>query len=261
MKVLVLGSGGREHAIVWKLRQSPRIKKLYCAPGSGGISADAESVAVDLKSLDSMVQLASKLNPDITVVGPELPLTLGVVDEFQRRGWRIFGPTKAAAQLESSKSFSKEFMQRHRIPTAHYAICTKKSELKDALAHFHTPIVVKADGLAAGKGVVIAQTKDEAQRVAEEMLSGKMLGEAGSRVVLEEFLKGEELSFLVMSDGERWFRWWRRKTTSGCSMTTRDRTPAAWAHTRPIRSSTPACAIAGDAHRASGDRGDEGRRR
>jgi phosphoribosylamine--glycine ligase len=130
-------------------------------------------------------------------------LTQGVVDEFQRRGWPIFGPTRAAARLESSKSFSKEFMQRHRIPTAHYAICSKKEELKSALAHFHTPIVVKADGLAAGKGVVIAQTKDEARRVAEEMLSGKMLGEAGSRVVLEEFLKGDELSFLVMSDGER----------------------------------------------------------
>jgi len=203
MKVLVLGSGGREHAIVWKLRQSQRIKKLYCAPGNGGISADAECVSADLKSLDAIVLLAAKLNPDVTVVGPELPLTLGVVDEFQRRGWPVFGPSKAAAQLESSKSFAKEFMQRHRIPTAHYAICTKKEELKSALAHFHTPIVVKADGLAAGKGVVIAQTKDEALHVAEEMLSGKMLGEAGSRVVLEEFLDGEELSFLVMSDGER----------------------------------------------------------
>ena len=189
--------------LVWKLRQSPRIHKLYCATGNGGISADAECVAVDLKDLNSIVQLANKLNPDITVVGPELPLTLGIVDEFQGRGWPIFGPTRAAAQLESSKSFSKEFMQRHRIPTAHYAICTKQDELKSALAHFHTPVVVKADGLAAGKGVVIAQTKDEAQRTAEEMLSGKMLGEAGARVVLEEFLEGEELSFLVMSDGER----------------------------------------------------------
>ena len=203
MKVLVLGSGGREHALVWKLRQSPRIQKLWCAPGNGGISADAECVAADLKSLDSIVQLANRLNPDVTVVGPELPLTLGVVDEFQLRGWPIFGPTKTAAQLESSKSFAKEFMQRHRIPTAHYAICTQKAELKRALAHFHTPIVVKADGLAAGKGVVIAQTKEEAQRTAEEMLSGKMLGEAGARVVLEEFVKGEELSFLVVSDGER----------------------------------------------------------
>ena len=203
MKVLVLGSGGREHALVWKLRQSPRVKKLYCAPGNGGISSDAECVAVELKSLDSMVQLANRLNPDVTVVGPELPLTLGVVDEFQRRGWRIFGPTRAAARLESSKSFAKEFMQRHRIPTAHYAICSSKDQLKPTLAHFHTPIVVKADGLAAGKGVVIAHTKDEALHTTEEMLSGKMLGEAGSRVVLEEFLNGDELSFLVMSDGDR----------------------------------------------------------
>jgi len=203
MKVLVLGSGGREHAMVWKLRQSPRVQKLWCAPGNGGIAADAECVAAELKSLGSIVQLATKLNPDVTVVGPEMPLTLGVVDEFERRGWPIFGPSKAEAQLESSKSFAKEFMQRHRIPTPHYAICTQKDELKSALAHFHTPIVVKADGLAAGKGVVIAQTKHEAQRTAEEMLSGKMLGEAGARVVLEEFLKGEELSFLVMSDGER----------------------------------------------------------
>src|SRR6516225_9094815 len=203
MKVLVLGSGGREHALVWKLRQSPRIQKLWCAPGNGGISADAECVAADLKSLDSIAQLANRLNPDVTVVGPELPLTLGVVDEFQRRGWPIFGPTKAAAQLESSKSFAKEFMQRHRIPTARYAVCTEKEELREALAHFHTPVVVKADGLAAGKGVVVAQSKDEAQRVAEEMLSGKMLGEAGSRVVFEECLRGDELSFLVISDGER----------------------------------------------------------
>src|SRR5271167_3961265 len=178
MKVLVLGSGGREHAIAWKLRQSPRVKTLYCAPGNGGTAADAECAAVDLKSLDSMVQLASRLNPDVTVVGPELPLTLGVVDEFQRHGWPIFGPTRAAAQLESSKSFSKEFMQRHRIPTAKYSVSTSKEEVHEALKLFHAPIVVKADGLAAGKGVVIAPTKDEALRAAEDMLSGKLLGEA-----------------------------------------------------------------------------------
>ena len=203
MKVLVLGSGGREHAIVWKLRQSSRIKKLYCAPGNGGIAADAECLSVDLKSIDSLVQLATRLSPDLTVVGPELPLTLGVVDEFQRRGWPIFGPTRDAARLESSKSFAKQFMQRHNIPTAKYAVCGSKDELPEALSLFHAPIVVKADGLAAGKGVVIAQSRDEAQRVAEEMLAGKMLGDAGSRVVLEECLVGEELSFLVMSDGER----------------------------------------------------------
>jgi phosphoribosylamine--glycine ligase len=203
MKVLVLGSGGREHALVWKLRASPRVTKLYCAPGNGGIEEDAECLAVDLRSVDSMVALAERLQPDLTVVGPELALAAGVVDEFQRRGWKIFGPTKAAAQLESSKSFAKQFMQRHQIPTALYSICVTPEELHEALPHFSVPIVVKADGLAAGKGVVIAQTKAQATEVALEMLSGKMLGTAGQRVVLEEFLEGEELSFLVMSDGER----------------------------------------------------------
>jgi phosphoribosylamine--glycine ligase len=203
MKILVIGSGGREHALVWKLQQSPRVSKVYCAPGNGGIANDAECVAVDVKSLDSMIAVANQIQPDLTVVGPELPLMLGVVDEFTRRGWRTFGPTHAAAQLESSKTFAKEFLQRHHIPTAHYAICDSSDQLPEALAHFHTPIVVKADGLAAGKGVVIAANKDEASAVANDMLSGRMLGEAGSRVVLEEFLEGDELSFLVVSDGER----------------------------------------------------------
>ncbi len=203
MKVLVLGSGGREHALVWKLRQSKRVSELYCAPGNGGIADDAECLAVDLKSMESMVALAEKLRPELTVVGPELPLTLGVVEEFTRRGWATFGPTKAGAQLESSKSFAKEFLQRHRIPTAAYAICDSVEEVRTALGHFHLPVVVKADGLAAGKGVVIAATKEEAASVAADMLSGKMVGAAGARVVLEEFLKGDELSFLVLSDGER----------------------------------------------------------
>jgi phosphoribosylamine--glycine ligase len=203
MKVLVLGSGGREHALVWKLRQSPRVSQLYCAPGNGGIADDAECVAVDLKSLASITELAERLRPDLTVVGPELPLTLGVVDAFGERGWPVFGPTRAAAQLEASKSFAKEFLQRHRIPTANFAICDSIEQVRSALSHFHAPVVVKADGLAAGKGVVIAKGKEEAASVAAEMLSGKMLGEAGARVVLEECLKGDELSFLVFSDGER----------------------------------------------------------
>jgi phosphoribosylamine--glycine ligase len=203
MKVLVLGSGGREHALVWKLRQSPRISQLYCAPGNGGIADEAECLAADLQDLDSITTLAARLQPDLTVVGPELPLTLGVVDEFTRRGWPAFGPTRAAAQLESSKSFAKEFLQRHHIPTAAFAICDSIEEVRAALGHFHAPVVVKADGLAAGKGVVIAKSKEEAASVAAEMLSGKMLGEAGARVVLEECLNGDELSFLVFSDGER----------------------------------------------------------
>src|SRR5579859_1263084 len=203
MKVLVLGGGGREHALVWKLRQSPRISALYCAPGNGGIADEAECLPVDLKSLDSIVALAMRLQPDLTVIGPEQPLTLGVVDEFNRRGWPVFGPTQAAARLESSKSFAKEFLQRHHIPTAPFAICDSIEQVRSALGHFHLPVVVKADGLAAGKGVVIARTREEAASVAAEMLSGRMLGDAGARVVLEECLKGDELSFLVFSDGER----------------------------------------------------------
>src|SRR6266849_4246488 len=203
MKVLVLCGGGREHALVWKLRQSPRVSQVYCAPGNGGIADEAECLAVDLKSLESLTALAARVQPDLTVVGPELPLTLGVVDEFTRRGWPVFGPTRAAAQLESSKSFAKEFLRRHYIPTAHYAICDSMEQVRSALGHFHTPVVVKADGLAAGKGVVIAKSKEEAASVAAEMLSGRMVGEAGARVVLEEFLQGDELSFLVVSDGER----------------------------------------------------------
>jgi phosphoribosylamine---glycine ligase len=203
MKVLVIGSGGREHALVWKLRQSPRVSQIYCAPGNGGISGEAECVSADLKNVESLLALANQLKPDLTVVGPELPLQLGVVDEFTRRRWPIFGPAKAAAQLESSKSFAKQFLQRHRIPTAHYAICSSPAEVKQALSRFSTPVVVKADGLAAGKGVVICKTKDEAGAAAADMLSGKMVGEAGARVVIEECLQGDELSFLVLSDGER----------------------------------------------------------
>lgn len=203
MKVLVIGSGGREHALVWKIAQPHRVEKVYCAPGNAGIAEEAECIPCDVKNVDSMVEAALRVKADLTIVGPEVPLSCGVVDEFTRRGMPIFGPTQAAAQLESSKSFAKAFMQRHRIPTPHYAICTSLAEVKDALGHFSAPLVVKADGLAAGKGVVIAKTKEEAAAVANDMLSGKMLGSAGARVVFEEFVTGEELSFLVMCDGER----------------------------------------------------------
>src|SRR6266550_3406716 len=167
MKILVIGGGGREHALVWKLRQSPRVTQVYCAPGNGGIAQEAECLPADVKSIDSLVSVADRVKPDLTVIGPELPLALGVVDEFQLRGWRTFGPTQAAAQLESSKSFAKEFMQRHRIPTPHYAVCVNMDDVKSALPLFKTPLVVKADGLAAGKGVVIAHTKEEAAHTAD----------------------------------------------------------------------------------------------
>jgi phosphoribosylamine---glycine ligase len=203
MRVLVIGSGGREHALVWKLRQSPRVSQLYCLPGNGGICDQATCLPGDPKHIESLLAAAHQLHPDLTVVGPEVPLSLGVVDEFTRRGLNIFGPTQAAAQLESSKSFAKEFMQRHNIPTAHYAVCSSEDEVRKSLGLFSTPVVVKADGLAAGKGVVIADTKEEAATTAASMLSGKLLGTPVARVVLEEFLQGDEISFLVLSDGER----------------------------------------------------------
>ncbi|HLY97625.1 MAG TPA: phosphoribosylamine--glycine ligase [Candidatus Angelobacter sp.] len=203
MKILVIGGGGREHALVWKLRQSSRVSQVFCLPGNGGICDEAQCLPGDVKNIDTLVAAAHQVEADLTVVGPEIPLSLGVVDEFMRRGMKIFGPTQAAAHLESSKSFAKEFMQRHQIPTAHYAVCHSEQELHKSLGLFSAPVVVKADGLAAGKGVVIAASKEEAAAAAIGMLNGKLLGEVSSRVVLEEFLEGEELSFLVLSDGER----------------------------------------------------------
>ena len=203
MKVLVIGGGGREHALVWKLRQSPRIEQIFCAPGNGGMRTLAECVPADVRNVEALFAVAKKVGAGLTVVGPEVPLAAGVVDYFRQQGLAIFGPTAAAARLESSKAFAKDFMNRHRIPTAHYAVCESATQVNEALQHFHAPIVVKADGLAAGKGVVIAATREEAIDVASEMLGGKLVGEAGGRVVLEEFLEGEEVSLLVLSDGER----------------------------------------------------------
>jgi phosphoribosylamine---glycine ligase len=201
MKVLVIGGGGREHALVWAIARSPRVKEVVCAPGNGGIAALARCVPVNQKDLDDLVRVAIAEQPDLTVVGPEVPLSVGLVDELTRRGMRVFGPTRRAAMLETSKVFAKEFMQRHHLPTAHYAVCSSADELPGALAHFHAPIVVKADGLAAGKGVVICESKQQAEAVASQMLAGQLLGEAQHQVVLEEFLTGDEISWLVLSDG------------------------------------------------------------
>ncbi|GHD72148.1 phosphoribosylamine--glycine ligase [Luteimonas padinae] len=203
MKVLVIGSGGREHALAWKLAQSPRVDEVLVAPGNAGTAREAgcRNVAVAAADIDALVALARDEGVDFTVVGPEGPLVAGVVDRFQAEGLRIFGPNAAAAQLEGSKAFAKDFLARHGIPTAHYAVFT---EIDAALAHLRAkgaPIVVKADGLAAGKGVIVAATLDEAEAAVRDMLGGNAFGEAGARVVIEEFLDGEEASFIAMVDG------------------------------------------------------------
>jgi phosphoribosylamine--glycine ligase len=202
MKVLILGSGGREHALAWAVERSSRVKEVVCAPGNGGIAQIARCVPVSLKDLDAMVKVVEGEQPELTIVGPELPLSLGIVDELQRRGFRVFGPTQAAAQLESSKGFAKHFLQRHNIPTANYAVCTTAGELDKSVEMFHAPIVVKADGLAAGKGVIICPSRQTALEAAHGLFSGKLLGETTQQVVLEEFLEGDEISFLCLSDGK-----------------------------------------------------------
>ncbi|MBS1803949.1 MAG: phosphoribosylamine--glycine ligase [Acidobacteria bacterium] len=202
MKVLILGSGGREHALAWAVKRSQRVTEVVCAPGNGGIAQVARCVPVDLKDVSAMVRLAELERPELTIVGPELPLSLGVVDAFRARGFRIFGPTREAAQLESSKAFAKQFMKRYQIPTANYAVCTSAKEVEDSLKHFHPPIVVKADGLAAGKGVVICPTRHFALETAQGLFNGDLLGSKEQQIVIEEFLEGEELSFLCLSDGK-----------------------------------------------------------
>ncbi|WP_348267532.1 phosphoribosylamine--glycine ligase [Edaphobacter sp. DSM 109919] len=202
MKVLVIGGGGREHALVWSLLKSPQVDQVVCAPGNGGIAQIARCIPVDVNNLDSMVQVVEAERPALTVIGPEVPLSLGIVDELTRRNLRVFGPTQAAARLESSKAFAKEFMQRHGIPTAAYAVCTSLDEVRNQLSHFTLPVVVKADGLAAGKGVVICETRLEAETAAAEMFSGALLGTTETEIVLEEFLTGEELSFFALCDGK-----------------------------------------------------------
>ena len=203
MKVLVIGGGGREHAIVWSLKRSPEVTEIVCAPGNGGIAEIAQCIAVDVNSLPAMANLAVAERPDLTVIGPEVPLSLGIVDELERLGLRVFGPTKAAARLESSKAFAKSFMQRNGIPTAAYAVCATLDEVRAQLRRFTAPVVVKADGLAAGKGVVICDTHLQAEQAAAEMFSGALLGSREAEVVLEEFLTGEEISFFALCDGSR----------------------------------------------------------
>lgn len=202
MKILVVGGGGREHALVWKIAQSPLAEKIYCVPGNPGIAALAENVPLKVDELDQLLDFALREKIDLTVVGPEQPLSLGVVDLFEKHGLKVFGPRKNAAIIEASKAFSKDLMNKYDIPTAAYGVFSHVEAAVEFIDKTGLPIVVKADGLAAGKGVIIAQTRDEAIEAVSDMLSGNAFGNAGSRVVIEEFLTGEEASFLVITDGK-----------------------------------------------------------
>ena len=203
MNILIIGAGGREHALAWKVAQSARVQKIFVAPGNAGTAREAkcENVAIGVEDVNGLLTFAQKNKIDLTIVGPEAPLVLGVVDRFRAAGLRCFGPVKAAAQLEGSKAFAKDFLARHKIPTAAYGNFTEVAAAEAFIKKMGAPIVVKADGLAAGKGVIIAETVEEAIQTVRDMLAGNTFGEAGHRVVVEEFLQGEEASFIVMADG------------------------------------------------------------
>lgn len=203
MRVLVVGQGGREHAICWKLKQSPQVKEVYAAPGNGGIAAIANCVPIEATDIIELADFAESLRMDLTVVGPEIPLTLGIVDEFQKRGLAIFGPTRLAAEIEGSKVFSKEFMKKYGIPTADANICGSYDEAIAAFDARGLPCVIKADGLAGGKGVVIPATRDEAVATLSEIFESRRFGMAGSRVLIEECLTGEEVSVMAITDGKK----------------------------------------------------------
>ena len=204
MKVLVVGGGGREHALAWKIAQSPKVTQVFVAPGNAGTALEPgiDNVAIDVEDIPALLDFARSEGIDLTVVGPEVPLVLGIVDIFTDAGLRCFGPDKACARLEGSKAFSKDFLARHGIPTAAYASFTERDEAVAYIREQGAPIVVKADGLAAGKGVILARTEDEAIAAVDDMLAANAFGEAGHRVVIEEFLTGEEASFIVMVDGK-----------------------------------------------------------
>jgi phosphoribosylamine--glycine ligase len=203
MRVLVVGQGGREHAICWKLRQSPLVKEIYAAPGNAGISTVADCVPIGVADIIELADFAEQLKVDLTIVGPELPLTIGIVDEFQKRGIAIFGPTRLAAELEGSKVFSKEFMKKYGIPTAQATVCQSLDEARQAIRQMTLPLVIKVDGLAAGKGVVIVQNQQDADDYLRLVYEEKRFGNAANRILVEEFLEGEEVSFMVITDGKK----------------------------------------------------------
>ena len=205
MKILIVGSGGREHALAWKTARSPHAEKVYCAPGNGGTRLVAENVPLEETDTAGLVAFAEREKIGLTVVGPEVPLMMGLADEFEKRGLRVFGPSKKAAEIESSKVFAKQFMERHKIPTARFKVADAFGEAQKIVGsgEFGFPLVVKADGLAAGKGAVVCPNRKKAEEAAGDMLVGKKFGPAGQRIIIEEFLPGREVSFIVISDGTR----------------------------------------------------------
>jgi len=205
VKILVVGNGGREHALVWKIRQSPLVKKTFCVPGNAGIEGLADCVPIDTSNIVEVADFAQTIKADLTVVGPELPMVLGIADEFERRGLAIFSPTRGAAELEGSKAFAREFMQRHDVPSPRYEICSSYDEASAFVeqAPFGFPMVIKVDGLAGGKGTFLVPDAAEAATIVDEVMNGKKFGAAGSKLVMEEFLAGEEVSFFAFSDGAR----------------------------------------------------------
>ena len=202
MKVLIIGSGGREHALTWKIAQSPKVTQIFCAPGNAGTSQLAKNIDISVDNILGLIDFAKQNKIDLTVVGPEVPLVLGIVDEFQSAGLKIFGPTKLAAMLEGSKVFSKEFMRKYKIPTADFSSFKDETEAKQYLKKIGTPVVIKADGLAAGKGVIICKTEKEAEKAINRILHEKEFGDAGCEIIIEECLEGEEASLLCFSDGK-----------------------------------------------------------
>ena len=202
MKVLVIGSGGREHTLIWKINQSPKVSQIYCAPGNAGISQLAKCIDINADNIEELVDFAKKEKIDLTVVGPELPLSKGIVDEFNRWGLKIFGPSQEAAEIESSKVFSKYLMKKYNIPTANYEVFQNSEEALDYIKQQTFPLVIKADGLAAGKGVFIVKNLDQAGDALDILMEEKKFGEAGRQIVVEEFLEGEEVSILAFCDGK-----------------------------------------------------------
>ncbi|MGA8266187.1 MAG: phosphoribosylamine--glycine ligase, partial [Candidatus Acidiferrales bacterium] len=204
MKILVIGSGGREHALVWKLKQSASVEKIWCAPGNGGISLDADCVPADLRDVRGLCELARRLKPDLIVVGPELPLVLGLADELRAMGFAVVGPGETGAQFEGSKIFAKNFMERNGIPTARvYGTFESSSDARKALDKVAWPVVIKADGLCAGKGVLVTDDRGEAERFITRAIDDREFGDGGRKILLEEGLTGEELSYIVLTDGQR----------------------------------------------------------